>query len=62
MGQKVFTTITMTIIATMNPITWAGESMNFELYSSSYLINPPKTPGICIVCCCDMAILEIEGI
>ena len=36
------------IIKTTNPMTWLGFSMNLEGYSSLYLINPPKLPGMFI--------------
>lgn len=45
-GKKIFNTKTKTIIATIKAITAAGLIINLLLYSESYLISPPKTPGI----------------
>ncbi|MFH1289862.1 MAG: hypothetical protein ABIH92_00465 [Nanoarchaeota archaeon] len=45
-GNRKLRARTNTIIATTNAITWPGETMKREENSSSYRINPPKTPGM----------------
>jgi len=49
-------------IATTKPITWYAEIMKRDLYSLSYLINPPNAPGMWILFCCPINFIKMGDI
>ena len=46
-GKNIFNRITTKASKTIKTITVEGLNLKVLSYSSSYLISPPKTPGIC---------------
>lgn len=44
-GKNILKRIVASIITIINPITWAGLKLIFDLYSSLYLTNPPIPDG-----------------